>query len=240
MHKNSLAARALARPLHLIGVNAAVSTSYENIWPVAATYTFLAAAGTLYMASSDQTNDPELEITIEGLDANWNRQVVTQALSATDARTPILVGSATTTWIRVNNAYVSDATAITGNVSIAREDAGTWSAGAPGTATNTLAYVSAADQTSKQAVYSCSANEEAYGFVLYMNNNSADATNFRVRVREFGGAFIVAWTSPAVNNTSSTKEFFLPITVRSKADIIVEAIATAASDVDCDLEIIRN
>jgi len=238
--KNSLAARALARVEHKAGINAAVGVAYENIWAVAATYTFLSAAGTLYMASSDQLNDPGLAITIEGLDTNWQRQVVTQTLSPVDARIPILVGTTTTTWMRVNKAYVSDATAITGNVSIAREDAGTWVAGAPGTATTTQAYVAATQQESKQTVFSSSSNEEAFIFLLDLINNSADATTFRLSIREFGSTFIVKYTSPVVNNATFVKEWYLPLVVKSRSDVIVEAIATAAADVAVDLEILRN
>ncbi len=241
--KNSLAARALARVQHMQGLNAAVGTSYEYVWPVNAAYGFLGAAATLYIGSSDAL-DTAVTVTVEGLDSNWNFQIVEIALDGTDPQADqvaVVSTGNTETWLRVNRAYVSGGTAAVGNIHIANEVPGTWGAGGvPGTLANTISYISIADQESKQAIYSTSASEQAYAFLLDMTNNTADDTTFRVRIRPFGGVFAIKYESPAVNAATLIKEWFLSINAKPRSDIIVEALATAAADVSVDLEIVRD
>lgn len=231
-YKNSYAAAAFLESNRKFGSNAGVATSWENIWELAANYTFLSTAGTLYMASTDNTNDLDLEITIEALDANWLPITLVVNLDGTGSQTPVLVSA--TTVMRVNRAYVSDPTAITGNVYIAREDAGTWVTGIPGTLTNTLAYVPASDQITLQCVYSTQGEDTEKLWEWESTTASAQATNVRIQIRYDGGTFITI-SKGVINNSQIIKRWTFPWDLPPKTDVIVQAQAQAAtSDVTAE------
>jgi hypothetical protein len=231
----------LSQAVQKFGENTAVGTgAYENVWIPAALYTFLSSAGTMYMASTDDTNDKDLEITIEGLDANWVEQTIVENLDATASRTPVLVGSSAITWIRVNRAYVSGDTAITGNVNIAREDAGTWSGGAPGTATNIKAYIPAPHQQTMQTVYSTPADTTHRLWTWYASERSGNVTDFSLQIRSFGKVFRTRSTK-VLDNFVDNREWRFPIRVFQKSDIMVMVQAQASpSSVVSEFELSRD
>ncbi len=107
----------VGRVVHKFGYNDTVAAS-DDIWDCSeaaiggpATYPFQANSYTLYV-SSDAAGDTTQEITVEGLDANWDRQVVTADLNGF---TFVPVGTALN-WLRVYRAYNSSGTVFAGNI----------------------------------------------------------------------------------------------------------------------------
>jgi len=241
--RNTLAARALSNILHRDGVNATVGTTWEIIWAVNAAYTFLVTPATLYIGSSSAA-DTGVSVTVKGLGPNYAKQEVTVALDGTDpqaTQVAVVSSGGSETWLRINEAIVTTGTAA-GNIHIADELPATWTAGGvPGTLTNTVSYIAIADQRSKQAVFTAAKNEQGSVFALDMTNNSAQATDFRVRVRPNGGTFVVEYSKVGLSSETFIKDWFLSLKIPPRADVIVEAQAQATTaDVACDLEIIRH
>lgn len=89
------------------GANLAVGTSYTVVSTGGIYNTPTSAVSLEFVSSSsaDALNGAGMhEITVEGLDANWNLQTVTVSAHATDGTTPVAL---TGTWLRVFRAYVS-------------------------------------------------------------------------------------------------------------------------------------
>jgi hypothetical protein len=98
------------------GVNEAVGNSvHEDVWAEGGDYPLLETATTVRIQAGGDVNDTAAgsgarEITIEGLDQNWNEVTETIATAGASAS-----ASTTTTFIRVNRVYVSDCGTFAGN-----------------------------------------------------------------------------------------------------------------------------
>ncbi len=127
------------------GANPDISTTTdpEDIWDQGGTYTFLSSAQTLYISSSD--NSDTVDITVEGLDANWALQTATKAL--TGQTQTALAG----TWLRVFRAYNADSTNLAGDVYVAETDDLT--GGVPDTASKIKAKITSTAQQTLMAIY---------------------------------------------------------------------------------------
>jgi len=93
--------------VHKFGRNANVSTSLVPVCDSGGYQTPTSAVSLEFVSSSasDALNSTGMhELTIEGLDANWNLQTVTTAAHATNGTTAVAVSG---TWLRVFRAYVS-------------------------------------------------------------------------------------------------------------------------------------
>jgi hypothetical protein len=91
------------------GINEAVGNgAYEDVWAEGGTYPFIQTATTVRIQAGGNANDTAAgsgarEVTIEGLDQNWNE--VSETLATNGA---LASASTTTTFIRVNRVEVSD------------------------------------------------------------------------------------------------------------------------------------
>jgi hypothetical protein len=150
----------------------------------------------LVLVSSDDANDAGLEITIEGVDSNWDAISATVNLGVaalTSGTVYSIVGVGT--WLRVNRAYVSDSTAVQGTVYIHKDnitDDGT--DGVPDVpSTQTLAVINAAEQQTLHACYTIP-DDYAAGFFLtevcssVNASGGAQASTFRLRLTTEAGA----------------------------------------------------
>jgi len=93
--------------VHKFGANAALSNSMAPIASAMVYQTPTAAVSLEFVSSSaaDALDDVGMqEITVIGLDANWDEQTVVMAAHATDGTTAVAISG---TWLRVYRAYVS-------------------------------------------------------------------------------------------------------------------------------------
>lgn len=119
--------------------------------------------------SSDDANDAGLEITVEGLDLNWDAYSVTQALGVAGAVSGTVFTSVgdPTKWLRVNRAFVSDSTATQGVVYIHSDLADTGSDGIPDDPTTQVrAVINAAEQ---QTLHACYTTPDDYASGLHIS-----------------------------------------------------------------------
>ena len=93
------------------------TTSFKTVWDGDNIYTYPSAATTMNVVSSVGATDDGKEITIEGLDANYDVITETVTLGGDSAG-----GTATTQeFLRVYRAYVANGTSVTGTVSIQQD-----------------------------------------------------------------------------------------------------------------------
>jgi len=93
------------------------TTSFKTVWDGDNIYTYPSAATTMNVVSSVGATDDGKEITIEGLDANYDVITETVTLGGDSAG-----GTATTQeFLRVYRAYVANGTSVTGTISIQQD-----------------------------------------------------------------------------------------------------------------------
>ena len=139
--------------INKFGHNPVVTTTTdpEDMWTYGGLYTFPSSAATLYVSSSDDTDDGV--VNVQGLDANWAMQ--TKQVTLTGQTQAAIDG----TWISVFRAWTSTATS--GDVYIAEQD-GTISGGVPQAATKIKAQILIADQQTEMAIYTVPAGKQAW------------------------------------------------------------------------------
>lgn len=93
------------------------TTSFKTVWDGDNIYTYPSAATTMNVVSSVGATDDGKEITIEGLDANYDVITETVTLGGDSAG-----GTATTqSFLRVYRAFVANGTSVTGTISIQQD-----------------------------------------------------------------------------------------------------------------------
>ena len=188
----------------ILGENLEITTGTdpEDVWNQGGTYTYLTAATTLYLSSSN--NGDTEPITVYGLDANWDPQVITTTLTG---QTQVAAG----TWLRINrivnssmNLATGQGTDLLGDVYLAETD--TLTGGVPDTASKIKAKIDIGNNVSLMTLYSAPRFHNVYvaqGFATLRGATNGDAT-FKFMVRQFGGVFMTGQAlsvSSAGNNT---------------------------------------
>jgi hypothetical protein len=157
------------------GINEAVGQgSYEDIWAEGGTYPILETATTVRIAAGGNGADTAAgagarEITIVGLDENWNEATETLATNGTAAST-----STTTTFIRINRVYVSVCGTYAGsNTGIIRVQDTAATIG-------TLAHIPAGLGSTFQAIVAVPAGKTAY--ITKVNTSVGESDSADVRL----------------------------------------------------------
>jgi len=138
-------------------------TAADDVWDCSETaiggpavYPFQSSAFSLY-ASSDNAGDTSQTITVEGLDANWER---VQEDVDLDGQNFELVGTASN-WLRVFRAYNASATALLGNVYLGLDATGTL--GVPTNVATTLqACIQIGNGQTLMAIYTTADDEQTW------------------------------------------------------------------------------
>lgn len=199
-------------PVHKFGFNPALaSNGYESIWTEGGLYPWSAFDGNakaIFVKSTD--NGDTGEITVEGLDGNYNKLVETVTMTGTTALQ--LSG----TFKRVFRAHYVDGSHA-GDITIHAE-----------TATGTVvAAITNGLQQTQMAVYTIPAGFTGYlRQTTYSCGKNDDAT-VRLFTRHFGNSFQVE-TEGKVYQSSFTQNFSNFIKLPAKTDIDVRAITTSA------------
>lgn len=204
--------------IHKFGATPDLDNSEEDIWDETGTYTFLAAAATLY-ASSSNAGDTTQVIEVQGLDANWAAQ--TKQVTLTGQTQAALAG----TWIRVFRAFNTSGTALAGDVYIATDATGAITAGRPDDATKIKARIKVGNEQTLMAIYSVAADKTALITRWAFSIDSAFTGDATLFVRQFGGVFRVQDKREGVANTI---DITVPygISAPAKSDIKITGVAS--------------
>lgn len=209
--------------LQVFGYNTAIGDSTETIWPTGGFITTHAAGApqTITLVSAGGATDSGVKVTIEGLDGSY--------LLATEELTLGSDGTVTTsgTWGRINRAYVSGSTNLTGNCTIKT------------TTSNTVLQVLMTDtNTTGNATYTV-----PMGYHGYMDSISCNAsidTDIKLVISIM--EYVPETFSYKVKDKSRTisfrnsyqRQFIKPVKIPQGSTVELQAIAGAETSISAD------
>lgn len=229
-------------PVHIQGRNPDADAALEDIRVNGGSMTYLSAAATLYIISTD-AGDTTQTVRIEGVDGN-GRPVIGEA--TLNGQTQVEVKTvhdtpATMTFLRVNKAWNNDAAVYAGVVYVATADTDT--AGVPDTATKIQAQIAIGKEHSEDAIYYVPAGQILKHLKLQASIlQPATATthvDIFVFVREAGQQFQVKHSMALYLEGRNTAEYEFPknFSVPAGADVVVRCNSdTANAIVACTLD----
>ena len=195
------------------GANLDINGTEETIWDAGGIYTYPTSALTMTVTSAAGATDNGVEVTVIGLDTNWDE--VTQTVTLAGSGTATLA----TALRRVYRAYVSGATACTGAVTIA--SGGT-----------TYAQIAVNDQQTLMAVYTVPAGYTAYVYKSTASVGTVSGNQYitaRLKVRSFGGVMRTA-AKATLTNGFINFDFGVPLAVTEKSDIEARAVSSGSNN----------
>jgi hypothetical protein len=197
--------------IYKFGFNQEVQDSEETVWEVGGLYTYPTSAIPMTVTSSAAATDNGVQITVQGLDANYDEQSVTVTLAGAGTFTT------TETFLRVFRAFVSGSQEPTGSITIS--NGGT-----------TYAYVNSDNQT-LMCLWTVPAGHTAYlkqtDVTVHTEQNNKFGT-VRLVSREPNGVFRTqdAFT---VANDFIARTYSTVLTFPEKTDLEFRAIASSAN-----------
>ena len=209
------------------GTNTNIGQTYEDIWTQGGLFVPLAAATTLEVASSDaaDTNTSGTgawHVTIQGLDANGLE--VEEEVVIT-GQTPVLT---TNVFSFVNRAFIHHAGTTgwnEGTIYIA-DDAVTWVAGVPQTASLIAATIAPTAGQTQQAIYKVPSDKTAFLQSGYITGDSSKVITYKMfltnAVRRIG-------FEGTVSSGSFQKAFMPYMRIASDHIITVQAVVNSTS-----------
>lgn len=205
----------------------------EDIWTYGGLYTYNDTPSIQYI-SSDTLTDLGMEITVQGLDADYNLQTLTVVLNGQN-QTQIGTGE---TFVRVFRAFNSGAIPFTGNILIYDDTNGGVVGGIPTDTTSIKAEIKADDQQTYMAIYTIPAGKTGYflgGAISLITNASASkSATVDLRLRRFGGVFrsseLVDISSTGTSNFSQDLHALGPLKIPEKTDVLAQVRDVGAND----------
>lgn len=189
------------------GYNSNIINVEETIWDAGGIYSYPASALSMTVTSASGATDAGVEVTVTGLDGNWEE--VTQVVTLNASGTATLP----TALRRAYRAYVSGGTSPAGNIVVA--NGGT-----------TYAQITAGENQTLMAVYTVPAGKTFYlhnGTATHGTDTAGAFMTIRFLVRSFGGVFRTA-TKIDVTGSELLFPFHYPLRLSEKADLEVRAI----------------
>lgn len=210
--------------VHKFGFNTSVTTSATLVWNGGGDYTYPTSAAQLGVVGTSTTDNSQ--ITIEGLDADYNK--LSNVVTLNGTTTVTTSGS----YLRAYRAYVSDDNEPAGNVTITHSG-------------SNIAIIRADEGQTLMATYTVPAGYTAYLYQLVLGGAAELANKFmtiRLRTRESNSVFRTqAKYTVAAQTFEETMVF--PLVFPEKTDI--EITAQSSSQVQqasamFDLLLIKN
>ena len=196
------------------------TTSYKTIWDGDNVYTYPSAATTMNVVSSAGATDNGIDITIQGLDADYNQVTETVTLGDDSAG-----GTATTTeFLRVFRAFVANGTNITGNVTIEQDGV-------------VYAKIFAEMQQTLMAVYTIPAGKRGYLVAANISVEKNQPVIAKLMVRKPGNVLRVQGIVSTFG-VPFQRVWQLPPVIDEKSDIEIRAKAGATTSIAAGFEIV--
>lgn len=201
------------------------ATTPEDIWDYGGIYTFSTTNDIDSISSSDAGDTHE--ITVVGLDVNWEEVIQTVILTGQTRK------ALDTPLIRVYRAYNSSGTVTLGDVYVYVN--GPITLGVPDTAVDVRAMIRISHEQTMMLVYTVPAGKTAYwmGGYVSLSTTKAALAIFAFKIREFGGVFrdqsAVSTSSTGSNSFIINK--FVPGVMPEKTDILVRCVEVSVNGV---------
>ena len=192
------------------GQNPAVAGTLEDIWAFGGRHTEISTAAALKVSSSSGSDT--FDVQVEGLDADWNPQTVTQTLAA---QTKTEVGSGKT-WIRVFSIKNVSAVAAVGDVYCYLDD--TVVAGVPQTQAKVQLKMPIGFERSMAARQSVPAGKVGSIVQISAFISAAAASEIRLMYKPFGEVAEILRVLNVYFN-GETMTYVVPLECAAKSDV---------------------
>jgi hypothetical protein len=205
--------------IHKFGANPSLGNglaNIETIWDGSNLYpwsTWDSGADNLYLASSNSA-DTSRVIEVQGLDENYNLQIETVTLNASDATTAVATAN---TYIRVFRMRNVGSTGIAGNVTAKYGTSG-------GT---TVAQITDGNNQTLMCIYTIPAGYKGYLLNFELSSGKNDEIHTKLFIRDFGGVFRLNHQA-AFAQIQYNYKYSVPFEINEKADIDLRAYAGSA------------
>tara|TARA_R100000951_G_scaffold35275_1_gene29856 strand:+ start:670 stop:1416 length:747 start_codon:yes stop_codon:yes gene_type:complete len=210
--------------VHKFGFNPLINDAEETIWDVGGIYSYPSTAVKMTATSTDGANDEDVQVTIQGLDADYNEISETVTLNASGTE------ETNSFFLRVFRAFIEGSQEPSGTINIT--NTGT-----------TYARVTLGDNQTLMCVWTVPAGYTAYLLqkdVTCLTEANNKFGTIRLVSKEFGGVFKTK-DKFAVQNDHTEIAYSIPLSIPEKTDIEVRAIGSSSNSelhVSASLDII--
>jgi len=188
------------------GYNPLIVNLEETIWDAGGIYAYPTSAVKMTATSAGGSDDEFVEITMVGLDADYNEVSEVVILDGTG------VGESNTFFLRIYRAFVSGSQAPTGNVTITNSS-------------TTYAQITLGENQTLMAVYTVPAGHTLYvteGIATHGTDNSGAFMTVRFLTRRNNGVFRTG-VKVDIINSELIFPFTQPLKIEEKTDVEVRA-----------------
>jgi hypothetical protein len=204
------------------------ATTPEDVWDEGGEYTFSTTAA-IDSLSSDDIGDTDIDITVVGLDTDWNEVTQTIPTDAVDGRTRVAL---TTNLLRFFRAFNANGVELLGNVYVYENTALTL--GKPTDVTKIRGKIQIGHGQTLMAIYSVPAGHTGYflkGYVGLTTGVTSRSAALTWNARLLGGVFRTQSAIGLSSGGSSTwqYEYPVPVSVPEKSDIKISCTDVGAN-----------
>lgn len=205
--------------VEVVGYNPVIGTTFETIWDGSDVYTYPSAATTMNVYSIAGGADNGVEVTIQGLDANYDPISETVTLGDDSAG-----GTATTLeFLRVFSATVTNGSEPTDDIMIEQDG-------------NTYAMITFPYNRSQSGIYTIPRGKRGYIVYASISLEKQKEVIAKLLTRAPSGILV---TAGIIGTTGSYQRHYeIPPVVDEKTDIEIRALAGATTAASIDLQII--
>jgi len=198
--------------LHKFGFNPLINETEETIWDVGGIYAYPSSAVKMTATSTDGANDEDVQVTIQGLDADYNQLSETVTLDGTGS------GETSGFFLRVFRAFIEGSQEPSGTINIT--NTGT-----------TYARITLGENQTLMTVWTVPAGYTAYLFqkdVTCLTEANNKFGTIRLISRKLGGVFRTQ-DKFALQNAHTEISYTTPIPFTEKTDIEIRAIGSSSN-----------
>ena len=210
--------------VHKFGFNPLINDAEETIWDVGGIYSYPSTAVKMTATSTDGANDEDVQVNIQGLDADYNEISETVTLNASGTE------ETNSFFLRVFRASIQGSQEPSGTINIT--NTGT-----------TYARVTLGNNQTLMCVWTVPAGYTAYLLqkdVTCLTEANNKFGTIRLVSKELGGVFKTK-DKFAVQNAHTEIAYSIPLSIPEKTDIEVHAIGSSSNSelhVSASLDII--
>lgn len=198
--------------LHKFGFNPLINDLEETIWDVGGIYAYPSSAVKMTATSTDSSNDDGVQVTIQGLDANYNQLSETVTLDGTG------VGETSGFFLRVFRAFIEGSQEPSGTINITN-------------ASTTYARITLGENQTLMSVWTVPAGFTAFLYqkdvTCFTDANDKYGT-MRFITRKPGGVFRTQ-DKYSVHTGHTELAYTTPIPIPEKTDIEARAIGSSSN-----------
>lgn len=198
--------------VHKFGFNALINETEETIWDVGALYAYPSAAVKMTATSTDGANDEDVQVTIQGLDADYNQISETVTLNGSGTQ------ETNSFFLRVFRAFIEGSQEPSGTINIT--NTGT-----------TYARITLGDNQTLMCVWTVPAGYTAYLLqkdVTCLTESNNKFGTFRLVSRKLGGVF-KTHDKFSLENAHTEIAYSTPLPISEKTDIEVRAVGSSSN-----------